>query len=106
MRKAMLVATFVTLGLILSAPSFAAEQNKEAAAPKHEIQKIVRGTITAIDAAASKITVQEDGSKQAVTVTTSETASLKDGMHVKIVLKAGTADQAESVKVMTHKKKK
>ncbi len=106
MRKIILTSLALIAGLSIATASFAATPKKTVAAPKHEAVNTVKGKITAVNTAANQVTIEQDGSKVAVTITTSDAAFLKEGQHVKITLKAGTTDQAESVKVITHKKKK
>lgn len=105
MRKVMLVAVLMVAGMSLATASFAAGE-KAAVSQKKEAAQVIKGKITAVNAAANQISVLTDDAKQPVTITTSDAASLKEGQRVKITLKAGTTDQAENVKVITHKKKK
>ena len=117
MRKTMFVALFMVMGLATT--SFAADAAKvapaapaapattaapkEAAAPKGQV---IKGVISAINVTANQITLKQDETKKVLTITVTDIASLKEGMHVKVTLKAGSADQAESVKVLKHKAKK
>ncbi len=106
MRKVMLVvAVLMVMGLNLATASFAAGE-KTVVSQKKEAAQVIKGKISAVNAAANQISVLTDDAKQPVTITTSDAASLKEGQRVKVTLKAGTTDQAESVKVIVHKKKK
>ncbi|MEI8011584.1 MAG: hypothetical protein WCI27_03750 [Candidatus Omnitrophota bacterium] len=106
MRNVILAAFIIMAGFSMTTASFAATPKKTAAAPKQEAASVIKGIITSINAAAKQITIEQDGSKTAVIITAIDVSALKEGQHVKVILKAGTADQAESIKVIAHKKKK
>ncbi len=108
MRKLMLAVMAVVLCSSMSSVSFAAEAQKSPVAKEHEAVRSIKGTITAINTVANQITINQDKSGVATTVTlpAGEVASLKEGAHVKVTLKAGSSDQATGVKVIEHKHKK
>ncbi|MBF0330377.1 MAG: hypothetical protein HQL17_00435 [Candidatus Omnitrophica bacterium] len=108
MRKLMSVVMVMVLGFAMTSAVLAANAEKVAVVKKHEASDSIKGMVSSINAAANQIVIKQDGTDVMTTVTVpaGEVAVLKEGMHVKVMLKAGTTDQATAVKVMTHKKKK
>ncbi len=105
MRKVMMMVMAVAVGLMMTGASFAAEGKKAPAAAA--ASTVIKGKVPAVDAAKNTITLTEDkdGKSVVVTVPAATIADMKEGVHVKVTLKAGTTDQADTVKVLVHKKK-
>ncbi|MBI3616617.1 MAG: hypothetical protein HY210_00100 [Candidatus Omnitrophica bacterium] len=109
MRKMITVIAAIFLAMNMASAGFAAVK-KATSATKSTAAKTIKGKIVSIDTANKQITVQEDSTATNFTikVSASELSSLtnKEGQRVQVTLKSGTSDQAQSIKVLTTKKKK
>ncbi len=105
MKKLLPLVLAIVFGLSTATGVALAAEKGASAQGKKMSMKVLRGQITAVNAAANQVTVQKERTKETVTVTVpaTETPNLKEGMHVKISLKSGTTDQAETIKVMVPK---
>ena len=109
MRKMITVIAAIFLAMNMASASFAAVK-KVAPATTKAAAKTIKGKIVSIDTSNKQITVQEDSTATNFTIKVSpgELSSLmnKEGQRVQVTLKSGTTDQAQSIKVLTTKKKK
>lgn len=108
MRRMITVIAAVFLAMNMTSASFAAVK-KTASGTKSAAAKTIKGKIVSIDTVNKQIMVQEDSTAVnfMIKVSASELSSLtnKEGQRVQVTLKSGTTDQAQSIKVLTIKKK-